>query len=79
MPEPALQIEQLEVDFPTKDGVVHAVRGIDLSLCARRGPGHRRRVGLGQVGDRPGHHGAAAQGRRGARLHPLPRARSSWA
>ncbi len=34
MAEPALQIEHLEVDFPTKDGVVHAVRGVDLSLAA---------------------------------------------
>ncbi len=33
MTEPALQIEHLEVDFPTKDGVVHAVRGVDLSLA----------------------------------------------
>ena len=33
MPEPALQIEGLEVDFPTKDGVVHAVRGVSLSLA----------------------------------------------
>jgi len=31
--EPALQVEHLEVDFPTKDGVVHAVRGVDLSLA----------------------------------------------
>src|SRR5271170_5806648 len=34
MAEPALQVERLEVDFPTKDGVVHAVRGVDLSLAA---------------------------------------------
>jgi oligopeptide/dipeptide ABC transporter ATP-binding protein len=33
VPEPALQVERLEVDFPTKDGVVHAVRGIDFSLA----------------------------------------------
>jgi oligopeptide/dipeptide ABC transporter ATP-binding protein len=33
VPEPALQVERLEVDFPTKDGVVHAVRGVDLSLA----------------------------------------------
>ena len=33
MTEPALQVEHLEVDFPTKDGVVHAVRGVDLSLA----------------------------------------------
>jgi peptide/nickel transport system ATP-binding protein len=32
--DPALQIEHLEVDFPTKDGVVHAVRGVDLSLAS---------------------------------------------
>ena len=31
--EPALQVERLEVDFPTKDGVVHAVRGVDFSLA----------------------------------------------
>jgi len=33
VPEPALQVERLEVDFPTKDGVVHAVRGVDFSLA----------------------------------------------
>ena len=33
MAEPALQIEGLEVDFRTKEGVVHAVRGIDVSLA----------------------------------------------
>jgi oligopeptide/dipeptide ABC transporter ATP-binding protein len=32
--EPALQVEHLEVDFPTKDGVVHAVRGVDFSIAA---------------------------------------------
>ena len=32
MAEPALQIDRLEVDFPTKDGVVHAVRGVDFTL-----------------------------------------------
>ncbi len=33
MAEPALQVERLEVDFRTKDGVVHAVRGIDFTLA----------------------------------------------
>ena len=33
MAEPALQIEHLEVDFRTKDGVVHTVRGIDFALA----------------------------------------------
>jgi oligopeptide/dipeptide ABC transporter ATP-binding protein len=32
--EPVLEIEGLEVDFRTKDGVVHAVRGVDLALAA---------------------------------------------
>jgi len=31
--EPSLQVERLEVDFPTKDGVVHAVRGVDFTLA----------------------------------------------
>jgi glutathione transport system ATP-binding protein len=31
--EPALQVERLEVDFRTKDGVVHAVRGVDFTLA----------------------------------------------
>jgi len=33
VPDPILQIEHLEVDFRTKDGVVHAVRGIDFTLA----------------------------------------------
>jgi peptide/nickel transport system ATP-binding protein len=32
MADPVLLVERLEVDFPTKEGVVHAVRGIDLEL-----------------------------------------------
>jgi oligopeptide/dipeptide ABC transporter ATP-binding protein len=30
--DPTLQVERLEVDFPTKEGAVHAVRGVDLEL-----------------------------------------------
>jgi oligopeptide/dipeptide ABC transporter ATP-binding protein len=30
--EPVLEIDKLEVDFKTKDGVVHAVRGVDIAL-----------------------------------------------
>jgi peptide/nickel transport system ATP-binding protein len=30
--DPALQVDHLEVDFQTKEGVVHAVRGVDLTL-----------------------------------------------
>jgi oligopeptide/dipeptide ABC transporter ATP-binding protein len=30
--DPALQVEALEVEFPTKAGTVHAVRGIDFSI-----------------------------------------------
>ena len=32
MPEPVLRIDNLVVDFPTKDGVVHAVRGVSAEL-----------------------------------------------
>jgi peptide/nickel transport system ATP-binding protein len=34
MADPALSVERLEVDFPTKEGVVHAVRGVDLVLTS---------------------------------------------
>ena len=33
MDTPVLQVEGLEVDFRTKEGLVHAVRGVDLSLA----------------------------------------------
>jgi oligopeptide/dipeptide ABC transporter ATP-binding protein len=33
--DPALQVDNLEVDFPTKAGVVHAVRGVSFSLASR--------------------------------------------
>jgi oligopeptide/dipeptide ABC transporter ATP-binding protein len=33
MADPILQVDKLEVDFRTKDGVVHAVRGIDFTLA----------------------------------------------
>jgi oligopeptide/dipeptide ABC transporter ATP-binding protein len=33
VPDPVLQVERLEVDFRTKDGAVHAVRGIDFTLA----------------------------------------------
>src|SRR5579864_5093201 len=33
MAEPTLQVDHLEVAFRTKDGVVHAVRGVDLALA----------------------------------------------
>ncbi len=34
MSESALRVEGLEVDFPTKNGVIHAVRGVDFSLAS---------------------------------------------
>src|SRR5260370_29987456 len=33
MSDPALQVDALEVEFPTKEGTVHAVRGIDFSIA----------------------------------------------
>jgi peptide/nickel transport system ATP-binding protein len=32
MPEPILKIDKLVVDFPTKEGIVHAVRGVTADL-----------------------------------------------
>jgi oligopeptide/dipeptide ABC transporter ATP-binding protein len=31
-PEPLLRVEELTVDFPTEDGIVHAVRGVSYEL-----------------------------------------------
>src|SRR5690348_10225708 len=32
---PLLQVDNLSVDFPTEDGVVHAVRGVSYTLAER--------------------------------------------
>ena len=61
-----LRLEDLEVHFPIRGGlldalrgrprgVVRAVDGIDLTIRQRRGPRPRRRVGQRQDDDRPGH------------------------
>ena len=46
--EPLLRVEDLRVEFPTEDGVVHAVDGITYEVAPRAHAGDRRRVGLGQ-------------------------------
>ena len=46
--------------FRTHDGTVHAVNGVSFDLEDGRDAGARRRVGLWQERDEPGHHAAAA-------------------
>ena len=61
-----LSVRDLRVQFPTEDGIVKAVNGINPR--PRPGPDarHRRRIRLGQVSDQPGDPGAA-QGHQCAR------------
>ena len=52
-------IRDLDVRFRLHDGEVHAVKGIDLDVSARRDGRDRRRVRLGQEPDGDGGDGAA--------------------
>ena len=70
-----LNVEKLRVAFPTRSGLVDAVRGV--SLTRRPGEaGHRRRERLGQIDRRPGGHGLAAAAGHGHR-RPAPASRTS--
>ena len=74
-PPSVLDVEDLAVTFRSEAGDVSAVRGISLSGTRRRGAGHRRRVGVGQVRVVAGRHGPAAGERAGHGLGSLSRAR----
>ena len=76
MPEPALQVERLEVDFPTKDGVVHAVRGVDFSLAPGEVLGIVGESGSGKSVTALATMGLLPKGARGPGLHPLRRHRA---
>ena len=77
MPDPALQIEHLEVDFRTKDGVVHAVRGIDFTLDRGEVLGIVGESGSGKSVTALATMGLLPTDRGGARLHPLPGPRAA--
>ena len=68
MAEPVLEVRGLKVEFETNDGMVEAVKGIDLDVMPRRDGGDRRRVGLGQEPDDDGDHGPAGAEREGERV-----------
>ncbi len=54
---PLLEVENLQVEFHTRDGIAHAVNGVSFTLDEGETLGDPRRVGLRQVRDRTGDHG----------------------
>ncbi len=58
--DPALEVTDLHVSFPSGDGPVRRRRGLLLGRPGTR-PRRGRRVRLRQVGNRPGHPGPAAR------------------
>ncbi len=70
--ERLLDVEDLFVEFHTRDGEARAVNGCLVHPGARPDHRHPRGVRVGQVGDRPGHHGHPrhASGTDRRRLHP---------
>ena len=58
---PFLEVQDLRVHFPTDDGLVKSVDGLELRPRARPDPRHRRRVRVGQVGDEHGGDGSARE------------------
>ena len=72
---PVVEVRDLKVDFWVDGDWYPAVRGASFDLDRGGGDGDRRRVGLGEVDDRPGDDGPAAAERLRARVDP-PRRRS---
>ena len=56
-----LEVDDLTVAFPTDDGAGAGRARRELPAAPGRGAGHRRRVGLRQVGHVDGRDGAAAR------------------
>ena len=54
---PLLEVEDLHVEFRTREGIARAVNGVSYTLHAGRDPRRAGGVRLRQVRDRPGDHG----------------------
>ena len=79
---PLLEVEDLQVEFHTRDGVAQAVNGVSFTVARGRDPGHPRRVRLRQVRHRAGDHGhprhAAGADRRRPGALPRRRPAGQW-
>ena len=68
-PTAFLDVRDLRVHFPTDDGLVKSVDGVQLHPRTRQHPRHRGGVRLRQVRDQPGHP-RPAQGHQGPAQRP---------
>ena len=78
---PLLQVKDLQVEFHTREGVAHAVNGVNFTVEAGRTLGILGESGLRQVRHRAGHHGHPrhAPGAHRRRRGPAPGRRPAQA